>query len=216
MLEIVHFPVTAFPQNCRLLIDSERNLAVVVDPGGEAERILAELKRRNLECTEIWLTHSHLDHCGGVSDLKEATGAKLTGHPEEQSMRQRVEEICQMYGIPPGDMKNCPEPEQYITGGELLDFGGHSFEARFTPGHAPGHISFYCKELATIISGDTLFAGSIGRTDLPGGDYDTLIRSITEQILSLPDETAVLSGHGPDTTVGVERKTNPFLVGGYR
>jgi len=214
MLEIITFPVTSFPQNCRFLIDSESKEAVVIDPGGEAHRIISELENRSAKCVEIWLTHSHLDHCGGVRDLKEATGAKLTGHPEERSFRARVEEICEMYGIPPGEMKNCPEPEQYITGGEVLSFANHSFEARFTPGHAPGHISFYCQERGVLIAGDTLFAGSIGRTDLPGGDYETLITSIREQILTLPDETVVLPGHGPDTTVGFERKNNPFLNGG--
>ena len=116
-----------------------------------------------------------------------------------------------LYGIPPGEMQSCPEPDVPIIGGEALSIAGYNFEVLFTPGHSPGHLCFYNSASHTLIAGDTLFAGSIGRTDLPGGDHVTLLRSIRQQLLVLPDDTRVLSGHGPDTTIGRERNSNPFL-----
>lgn len=213
MFEIVTCVITEFQQNCRIIFDPETKDAVIVDPGGDAQLLLTEIKERDLNLAEIWLTHSHLDHVGGVKALKKATGATILGHECEQELRQRVEEICEMYGLPLGDMENCPEPDQYIDGGAVLSIGGCEFTALFTPGHSPGHLCFYHKESDTLIAGDTLFAGSIGRTDLPLGDHAQLIESIKTEILTLPDETKVLPGHGPDTTVGVERKSNPFLTG---
>lgn len=207
---IVQLTVTPFAQNCRLLIDDSARSAVVVDPGGEPERILAELSGRKLKLSEIWLTHSHLDHCGGVRSLKAATGAALLGHPVEAMMRANVVRIAAMYGIPSG-FEDCPEPDRFISGGEELSFGGATFKVLFTPGHAPGHVCFYDVAGKTLLAGDTLFSGSIGRTDLPGGDADLLLESIGREILTLPDDTRVLSGHGDDTTVGKERRSNPFL-----
>lgn len=211
MLDIVTVPVTGFQQNCRLLGDADLGIAVVIDPGGDVPLILRELERRKWKCVEIWLTHSHLDHCGGVAKLIAQTKAKLRAHPGEREFRVRVNEIAAMYGIAQGEFDACPEPDEAIKGGEKLEFAGHCFETRFTPGHSPGHLVFYCAAANLLIAGDTLFAGSIGRTDLPGGNYEQLMQSIVQQILSLPDSTKVLSGHGPDTTIGAERKSNPFL-----
>lgn len=194
-----------------MLIDPETKGAVVVDPGGDAPEILEALSGHGATIEAIWLTHSHLDHCGGVADLLAKDEVPLFGHPIEAEMRSRVEQIAMMYGLPPGQMKNCPEPDNELVGGETLSFGGRSFQVRFTPGHSPGHVVFYCAEEGVLLAGDTLFAGSIGRTDLPGGNHEQLLDSISQQIYSLPDETRVLSGHGPDTTVGVERRTNPFV-----
>jgi len=212
MLDILTIPVTLFMQNTRVLACTETSRAVVIDPGGEAEKILAALKARSYSCQEIWLTHSHLDHVGGAAELQAELDAALYAHPAERQMRESVVQIAAMYGIAEG-FKNCPEPQHYISGGETLKVGNYEFKVLFTPGHAPGHVSFYCQDEAILIAGDTLFAGSIGRTDLPGGDHGVLLQSINEQILTLPRDTKVLPGHGPDTTVGEEMDSNPFLTG---
>lgn len=214
MLEIVSVVVTPFAQNCRILADSATKTAVVVDPGGDVPLIQEALSRGGWKCSEIWLTHSHLDHCGGVAGLQEVWRAPLTAHPVEKQMRAHVQDLCAMYGLPRGDLENCPEPDRAVSGGETLSFGGYDFKVFFTPGHSPGHVVFYQAEHKILLAGDTVFLGSIGRTDLPGGDYDTLLTSIRSKILSLPDDTRVLPGHGDDTSVGVERRSNPFLQEG--
>jgi hydroxyacylglutathione hydrolase len=211
MFDIEVIEVTPFFQNTRVLIPRGGRDAVVVDPGGDVDKILSLLETRGATCREIWLTHSHLDHCGGVAGLKQATGALLRAHEGERLMRSKVVEIATMYGVSTAGMENCPEPDISLTEGDTLTFGEDQFEVLFTPGHSPGHLCFYHAESHTLIAGDTLFHGSIGRTDLPGGDHATLMRSIKEKILTLPDDTKVLAGHGPDTTVGRERVHNPFL-----
>lgn len=213
MLKIELLTITEFAQNCRIVADEKSGDAIVVDPGGDVPIIIAALKKFGWRCKEIWLTHCHIDHCGGVKDLKDATGAKVLGHRAEAEMRAHAEDICRYYGIPLGSMKNCPEPDQYIEGGETLLFAGHEFKTLFTPGHSPGHIAFYNEPNKFVLSGDALFAGSIGRTDLPGGDTETLLSSVRGQLFTLPDDTRVLSGHGDDTTIGIEKKTNPFFTG---
>lgn len=212
MLNVHLIPVTEFQQNCRVLWSEGSNEALVIDPGGDGDTVARFLSVRNLICSQIWLTHSHLDHCGGVAKLLKIAGdVPLLGHALEREFRARVEDVKVMYGIQGGSMENCPEPSRYIQGGEDLDFAGRVFKVLFTPGHSPGHLCFYAQAEGILLAGDTLFAGSIGRTDLPGGDHATLIKSIVEKILTLPDDTRVLSGHGPETTVGIERSSNPFL-----
>ena len=204
--------VTPIQQNCRVLSVEGSPRCIVVDPGGDAERIQSYLEKQNLTIAEIWLTHSHLDHCGGVKLLKQKYGCNLLGHEDEKIFRGRVEESSAMFGIEPGIMLNCPEPDKFLSGGEILHFEGLDFEVLFTPGHSPGHLCFYQKDCGILFAGDTLFSGSIGRTDLPAGNHQQLINSIKRKILVLPDETKVMSGHGPDTTVGNEKKFNPFLI----
>lgn len=215
MFEVFTLPLTPFAQNTRVLIWRGIAQAVVLDPGGEADEILGFLKQQGAELREIWLTHSHLDHCGGAARLMRETGAELLGHPDEADFRANVETVCGMYGIPAAacGMENCPEPGRLLRGGETISFGGDSFSVIYTPGHSPGHVCFYHKESSTLFCGDTVFQGSIGRTDLPGGDHGTLIKSIREKILTLPPQTKLLSGHTADTTVAIESKTNPFLAG---
>lgn len=212
MLKIETIPVTDFLQNARLVWDSESLAGVIIDPGGDADRILKVVHREGVEVQAIWLTHSHLDHCGGVAPLQQQLSCTLVGHSGEAMMRQGVQAIASMYGLKLSDWHNCPEPTLFVRGGETLQVGSYEATVLFTPGHSPGHVSFYFSKENTLISGDALFAGSIGRTDLPGGNHRELITSIKERILPLPDETRVLSGHGDDTTVGRERHSNPFLV----
>ena len=209
-LKIICVPVTSISQNCRILWEEGTNEAVVIDPGGESKKIEQVLSQHKVRLKEIWLTHSHFDHCGGVKHLVGSGNVPLYGHEAERFLRGQVATSVMLFGLP-DDLENCPEPTQYLAGGEKLSVGRFQFEARFTPGHAPGHLCFYCEEAKVLIAGDTLFAGSIGRTDLPGGKQETLLHSIATQIMTLPDETKVLPGHGGDTTVGAERETNPFL-----
>ncbi len=211
MLRIETVPVTEFLQNARVLWDSDTRDAVIVDPGGDAERILSFVRSEGLTVREIWLTHSHLDHCGGVAPLRRALACPLVAHPEEAMMRGAVQSIASAYGLSGDGWHNCPEPDVLVRGGETLSVGAYKASVLFTPGHSPGHVSFYFPSEKTILSGDVLFAGSIGRTDLPGGNHRELISTIKERILQLPDDTRVLSGHGEDTTVGRERRSNPFL-----
>jgi hydroxyacylglutathione hydrolase len=212
---IITLPVTELQQNCRVLIDRVSSSAVVIDPGGEARRIIALLKKESVNLSEIWLTHSHFDHCGGVAGLLRERSVPLIGHRAEREFRSNVDRVKVMYGMTSNDMENCPEPTQFVQGGETLSFGGDQYQVLFTPGHSPGHVCFYNAAAGLLLGGDTLFAGSIGRTDLPGGDHDLLLRSIRSQLLTLPPETIVMSGHGPDTSIGRERRDNPF-VGGER
>ena len=221
MLKIETIPVTEFDQNARIVWSESSSEGVVVDPGGEPQKILGVAKALGVKLTQVWLTHSHLDHCGAVQPIVDELKIPVVAHPAEKMLRANVQSIAQMYGMPEGDLKNCPEPDLVVRGGETLRVGSHEAVVLFTPGHSPGHVSFFFKADGIVVSGDTLFAGSIGRTDLPGGDTDlpggdteTLLKSIREELFSLPPETRVLSGHGPDTTIGHEARTNPFFVGG--
>ncbi|NDC38324.1 MAG: MBL fold metallo-hydrolase [Proteobacteria bacterium] len=214
MLTVHTAVVTAFSQNSRVLLCTQTAQAVIVDPGGDPDTLLQLLTRTGATLTAVWLTHSHVDHCGAVAELLERfPKVALLGHRDERALRENVLRICQMYGLPADGMRNCPEPTQYLSGGETIRVGNLEFEVLFTPGHSPGHLCFLHRPSGTLVAGDTLFAGSIGRTDLPGGDHQLLLDSIESKIMTLPDEVRVLSGHGPDTTVGAERRSNPFLRG---
>jgi glyoxylase-like metal-dependent hydrolase (beta-lactamase superfamily II) len=213
MLHIETITVTPFAQNARILSVAGHEDAVVVDPGGDVPLIEDALRRRKLRCSEIWLTHSHIDHCAGVAALMRSYPATLFGHPDEAAFRTAVIQVCRMYGLPEEGMENCPEPTRMLRGGETLTLHGISFEVLFTPGHSPGHLCFYCAAENLLIGGDLLFQGSVGRTDLPGGNGATLLQSIRSKVLVLPPATKVLAGHGPDTTVGAEARSNPFILG---
>jgi hydroxyacylglutathione hydrolase len=211
MLTVITIPVTLFEQNARILSCSDTREAVIVDPGGDSEKIIEAIEQKKLQCSAIWLTHSHLDHCAGVAALLEVYKVPLIGHREEAPLRARVSSIAGMYGLPAGEWPDCPEPTKYISGGETLAVGNVKAKVLYTPGHSPGHVSFYFEQEGLVVSGDALFAGSIGRTDLPGGNHEQLLASIRRELLGLPDSTRVLSGHGPDTTVGAERVSNPYV-----
>lgn len=213
MLEVIRMQLTPFQQNTRILACSKSSEAVIIDPGGESEILLAELKKLGLTLKQIWLTHSHLDHCGGVKSILEQHAVDLIAHPDERFMRENVVNVAAMYGIGPGIFDNCPEPNIYIKGGEELVFSEYTFKVLFTPGHSPGHVSLYCAQEGFVVAGDVLFAGSIGRTDLPGGNHEQLIQSVRDKLFTLPLNTRVLSGHGEDTTIGHEMTHNPFFNG---
>ena len=218
-MQIKTLVVTPFQQNCRILFSSTSRAAAIIDPGGEVDRIISELNALNLKPESILLTHAHIDHGAGVAALEERLheagfSPKLYAHPNEKDMRASIETQAQMFGLPSGEYRNVREPDVYLDDGGTFKVGEYDSRALFTPGHAPGHISLFFEsagDVPVLIAGDTLFASSIGRTDLPGGDFDTLVRSIREKLYVLPDETIVLSGHGPDTTIGQEKRHNPFV-----
>ena len=204
-------PVTPFQQNCTVLFDEETKEGVVVDPGGDVEVILQTLQENGLSIKEIWLTHGHLDHAGGAMDLKAELGVEITGpHEADRQMLANIERQSEQFGLP-GAMKNCT-PDRFLTEGEKVSFGEHEFEVLHCPGHAPGHVVFYNRAAKFAHVGDVLFNGSIGRTDLPGGDHETLIRSIKEKLLPLGDDIGFICGHGPGSRLGDERRNNPFLT----
>ena len=213
MLETIIVVVTPFMQNARVVYDSDSRHATIVDPGGDVPLIIEAITKNKLRPVAIWLTHSHLDHCGGVLGLIDKYAIPLYAHANERLMRSSVRALASMYGVPSGILDDCPEPEIYLEGGQEISVGPYIFRVLFTPGHSPGHLCFYNKESGILLAGDTLFSGSIGRTDLPGGDHQVLLTTLHETICVLPSETKVLSGHGPDTTIGHELRTNPFLVG---
>ncbi|HZE74291.1 MAG TPA: MBL fold metallo-hydrolase [Gemmatimonadales bacterium] len=210
-IEIVALPNGQFAENCWLIADPRNRDAVMVDPGEEPQRFLAELDTRRWTLRAIWLTHAHVDHILGVAAVKRATGAPVYLHPDDRPLYDALADQGAWFGI---SAEPPPVPDHPLAAGQRLTVGGLEFVVRHTPGHSPGSVSFLGH--GTIFGGDVLFNGSIGRTDLPGGDFATLMRSIQRDFLSLPDSTVVRSGHGPETTIGVERLTNPFLTGAYR
>lgn len=196
-----------FQQNCWLLWDEATREAVVVDPGEGSDEILAAIAARHLVVRAIWLTHAHIDHILGVTALREATGAPVSLHPADRRWYDSLPEQGRFFGMT--GLEPLDPPEHALADGDQVAVGSHRFLVRHVPGHAPGHVAFLGDGVA--VSGDVLFLDSIGRTDLAGGDHPTLLRSITEVLLPLPDATRVLSGHGPETTIGRERRLNPFL-----
>jgi hydroxyacylglutathione hydrolase len=210
MISIVSFVLGPVQTNAYLVADDETREAVVIDPAAEGEVILAEARRRGWRIGSIWLTHGHFDHLAGSAAVADGSSPPppVAMHPEDYWL-WRNEGGAPLFGlrIDPG-----PEPTIDLSHGQTLYLGKSTFEVRHTPGHTPGHVIFYCPSEKIVFCGDLIFQGSIGRTDLPGGDYQTLMNNIQEHILNLPDETRLLSGHGPETSVGLERQYNPFLI----
>jgi len=204
--EVVCFPNGTFAENCYLVADPAAREAVLVDPGEEAEVFLSRLTSGALRLTAIWLTHAHIDHVMGVSAVKAATGAPILLRPADRPLYDKAPMQAAMFGL---RMDELPPVDAALAEGQAVSVGQFAFEVRHTPGHSPGSVSFIGHGMA--LSGDVLFAGSIGRTDLPGGDAGTLLTSIKTRLYTLPDQTIVHSGHGPDTTIGEEKRTNPFV-----
>jgi hydroxyacylglutathione hydrolase len=209
-LEVVSLPNGQFAENCYLVADRRTREAVIIDPGEEPAMFLAELDTRAWTLRAIWLTHAHIDHIIGVGAVQARTGAPIYLHPLDRPIYDALPQYGSWVGMrldPP------PPPDHELRPGQVLRVGAFEFVVLFTPGHSPGSVSFLGEGM--VFGGDVLFNGSVGRTDLPGGDGTTLMATIQTQFLSLPDTTVVHSGHGPDTTIGVERLTNPFLTGAY-
>lgn len=206
-------PVGALQCNCTILGDPASGEAIVVDPGDEVEKILAALRRHGLRCTAILNTHAHIDHVGANQPLKEATGAPVMLHTADRPLYDNLRMQAEWMG---GLVKEPPRAEVApVADGDRVTAGAVSAHVLHTPGHTPGSICFHVEEGSPLLlSGDTLFAGSIGRTDLWGGDFDQEIHSIRTRLLTLDDTTRVIPGHGPETTIGWERRRNPFLNGG--
>lgn len=210
-LEIIDFVLGPVQTNAYLLADPQSGEAAVIDPGWDGEQILTEAEHHGWRIGNIWLTHAHFDHLGGAGAVADGSNPPppVALHPEDYPL-WRMQGGAPYFGmrIDPG-----PEPTIDLHHGQVLHLGSNQLEVRHAPGHTAGHVVFYCAAASVCFCGDVVFGGSIGRTDLPGGNYQTLMHSIKTQILTLPDETRLLSGHGPATIVGEERRTNPFLQG---
>jgi len=203
--------VGPFQENCYIVGDEGMGAGVLVDPGDEAVRIALAVEQTGLEIDRILITHAHIDHVGAVADLVDEYACPVLMHAEAEPMLQQLPTQAIMMGLRFGKV---PTVDRHLDDEEVLEVGALRLKALYTPGHAPGHLAFYVEGEGLVLSGDALFAGSVGRTDLFGGDMDLLMRSINERLMTLPDETRVYSGHGPQTTIGDERAHNPFLGGG--
>ncbi len=215
-LQGVIVPVTPFQQNCSILWEAASGRAAVVDPGGEVERILgAAAEARDgagVTIEKILLTHGHLDHAGGAMELKERLGVPIEGPQEEEVFwLSAMADQARQFGLGGGDAIKPVVPDRWLEDGDRVTIGDVGLDVYHCPGHTPGHVVFHCPDAALAAVGDVLFQGSIGRTDFPRGDHDALIRSITGKLWPLGDETAFIPGHGPMSTFGQERQSNPFV-----
>ncbi len=210
-MQIGVIPVTAFQQNCSVVHCEKTGRGAVIDPGGDIARVLAYIEKEGVQVDKILLTHAHIDHAGATKQLAETLGVPVIGpHKDDAFLIESIKEQGAMFGL--GDAEPFV-PSQWLEHGDTVEVGDEVFEVRHCPGHTPGHVVFYNQKHDFVIVGDVLFDGSIGRTDFPRGDHATLLRSIREQLLSLPDATGFLPGHGPTSTIGKQRKVNPFLQG---
>ena len=209
MLKYLTIPVTAFAQNCSIVWCDQSLQAAVIDPGGDLERLLAEVKRLGLKLTQIWLTHAHIDHAGGTGELARRLGLPIIGpHPGDQFWINGLPQQSQMFGFPPAEMFT---PTRWLHDGDTVTLGEHTLNVRHCPGHTPGHVVFHSPDIQRVFVGDVLFAGSIGRTDFPQGNHAQLISSIRERLWPMGDDTVFIPGHGPESTLGEERQFNPYV-----
>jgi len=205
-------PVTPFQQNCTILFDDETREGVVIDPGGDVPTILEVVSENGITLREIWLTHGHIDHAGGADELREVLGIPVIGpHEADLPLLQKLEVQAEKFGVKMA-VRNLV-PDRWLNEGDTVSFGDHVFEVFHCPGHAPGHVIYYNSKQKFAHLGDVLFNGSIGRTDLPGGDHETLLASIRDKVLPLGDDVGFICGHGPGSRIGDERRNNPFLRG---
>jgi hydroxyacylglutathione hydrolase len=211
MLRYETLPVTAFQQNCSLVWCDETNDAAVIDPGGELDRIRAAALARGLTIKAIWLTHAHIDHAGGTGQFAREDQLPIIGpHPGDQFWIDGLPQQSLHFGFPQAEMF---KPDRWLSDGDTVTIGRCTLQVRHCPGHTPGHVVFHSPQAKRCFVGDVLFAGSIGRTDFPGGDHDTLIDSITQRLWPMGDDTVFIPGHGPESTFGRERRQNPYVGG---
>jgi hydroxyacylglutathione hydrolase len=203
------FPVGPLRCNCSIIGDETTREAMVIDPGDDIEDMLALVRKHNLQVKQIVITHAHIDHVGGAMKLRAATGAPILLNENDYALLKMMDVQAAWIGVPPpGEVKI----DQAVTTGDMVKAGVHQASVLHTPGHTEGSICLYFPAEKKMIAGDTLFAGSIGRTDLPGGSMQKIMESLHGTVMVLPDETVVVPGHGPITTIGDERERNPFLV----
>lgn len=208
-LHVHTFESGGFGQNGYVVREDDATFAVAIDPGAGATAMADFLADNGLFCEAILLTHAHLDHIEGVAELVGRTGAAIHMHADDHALYEQVQQQASAFGL---EVDRQPPIDATLEHGQVLRFGGIEFEVRHVPGHSPGHVLFYSADGGFALVGDVVFAGSIGRTDLPGGSMPTLMQSIRSQVLTLPDETILYPGHGPSTTVERERVGNPFLL----
>ncbi|MEY8876791.1 MAG: MBL fold metallo-hydrolase [Leptothrix sp. (in: b-proteobacteria)] len=211
MLRYLTVPVTAFAQNCSIVWCDETMRAAIIDPGGDLPKLQAEIRLLGLTLEQIWLTHAHIDHAGGTGTLARELGLPIIGpHPGDQYWIDGLAQQSRMFGFPPAEAFT---PTRWLQDGDTVQIGHGTLTVRHCPGHTPGHVVFHSADMKRCFVGDVLFAGSIGRTDFPGGDHDTLIASITERLWPMGDDTVFIPGHGPESSFGRERRSNPHVRG---
>jgi len=214
MLEFEIIPVTPFAQNTTLVWCGRTHAAAFIDPGGEVDRLLAAVQARELDLQAVWLTHGHLDHCGGSLELRERTGVPIIGPQREDAFWiDAMAQQAQIFGF---GSTRAFAPDRWLDDGDTVTLGDLTFEVYHTPGHTPGHVVFFNRQAGWAQVGDVLFRGSIGRTDFPRGNYAQLLASIREKLWPLGREVAFVPGHGSMSTFGDERDENPFVADGQR
>lgn len=202
-------PVTAFQQNCTLIWDAATKTGAVVDPGGDLDAIQGAIAELGITIEKILLTHGHIDHAGGADELRAALGVEIEGpHPADRFLLDNLEKQGAAYGVEARRVT----PDRWLEEGDTVTVAGHTFEILHCPGHSPGSVVFVNRAQKFMLMGDVLFAGSIGRTDFPYGNHDALITAIKTKLFPLGDEYAFICGHGPTSTIGAERRSNPFLT----
>jgi glyoxylase-like metal-dependent hydrolase (beta-lactamase superfamily II) len=208
MVQVRQLPLGPLQTNCYLVGCENTSQAAVIDPSWNGRSIVAMAENDGWDITHILLTHSHFDHVGGLGEIKEETQAPIYIHPEAIDTLRNAAMSAGFFGV---RIPSPPGPDELLIDNQIIEVGELKLEVLYTPGHAPGHVCFYISEYNLVFDGDVLFQGSIGRSDLPGGDFKRLMKSINERLITLPDETKVFPGHGPSTTIANERSTNPFL-----
>lgn len=211
MLHYRTIPVTPFQQNCSIVWCDATHEAAFIDPGGDIEQLLAETRRLGVKPTQIWLTHAHIDHAGGAGELAQYLAIPIVGpHPGDQFWIDSLAQQSAAFGFAPA----VPfTPTRWLHDGDSVQVGQETLQVRHTPGHTPGHVVFHAPQIDRAFVGDVLFAGSIGRTDFPGGNHQQLIDSIVTRLWPMGDQTVFIPGHGPESTFGRERRSNPFVGG---
>jgi hydroxyacylglutathione hydrolase len=210
MLKYLTIAVTPFAQNCSLVWCDRTMAAAIVDPGGDLPALLAHVQRLGLKLEQIWLTHAHIDHAGATGELAQRLQLPIVGpHPGDQFWIDALPQQSQMFGFPTAQAFT---PTRWLADGDSVTVGAHALAVRHCPGHTPGHVVFYSDEIKRAFVGDVLFAGSIGRTDFPGGDHATLVASITQRLWPMGNDTVFIPGHGPESSFGRERRSNPYVA----
>jgi hydroxyacylglutathione hydrolase len=211
MLRYHTVPVTPFQQNCSIVWCDDTKRAAIIDPGGDLPHLLAEVDRLGVTLEQIWLTHAHIDHAGATAQLAREQGLPIIGpHEGDQFWIDALPQQGAMFGFPPSERFT---PTRWLHDGDTVSLGHCTLQVRHCPGHTPGHVVFFSPEARRAFVGDVLFAGSIGRTDFPGGNHQDLIDAITQRLWPLGDDVVFIPGHGPESSFGQERRTNPFVGG---